>query len=83
MPKKVSASLSACSTAPGTVSSSKALPRVHSRPLMALMKIASASAWSPLAYASSAGSTCAKKAARLGTEISDGSSSMRVCTVSG
>ena len=67
-------------TAPGTRSSSKALPLVHSRPLTALMKIASAPAWSPRAYASSAGSTCVKKASRLGTEISDGSSSMSVCT---
>ena len=40
------------------------------------MKIASAPAWSPLAYASNAGSTCVKKASRLGTEISDGSSSI-------
>ena len=47
------------------------------------MKIASAPAWSPLAYASNAGSTCVKKAPRLGTEISDGSSSMSVCTYSG
>ena len=47
------------------------------------MKMANAPSWSPLPYASNAGPTCWRKASPLGTESSDGSSRISVCTISG
>ena len=65
-PKKVSASLIACATAPGIRSSSRARHVAQSRPLAALMKMANAPSWSPLPYASNAGPACREEGLAAG-----------------